>query len=221
MTALCYTDQFSSELVKSIQPDFDTLQPSEYKDGSYRLRRYSKVTYNQQTKDIHLHKVSGFVQSDKINKFQGGVVRAYDDLSDELLSAPAFTKILDTFVSVGGLPSTADIEIHQMRIVAKSAATPTITTPEGIHQDGFDCIGMITIAYHNVAGGELNVYKNSNAESLLATVPSCEGSYCVMSDADLWHYANELIATTESDKSYWDLFVLTAHYTPSKKEQQL
>lgn len=228
MTALCYADQFSSELVKSIQADFDTLQPSEYKDGSYRLRRYSKLSYNQQTKDICVHNVDGFVQSGKLNKFQGGVVRAYDNLTDELLDAPAFTKILDTFVSVGGLPPTVDIEVHQMRIVAKSATTPTITTPEGIHQDGFDRIGMITIAYHNVAGGELNVYKNNDEKSLLTTVPSCEGSYCVMSDAALWHYANELIATTEADKSYWDLFVLTAHNTPShpsdnalKKEQQL
>lgn len=215
MSALCHADKFAPELVRSVQADFDTLKPSQYKDGSYRLRRYSKITYDQNTKNIHLHKDSKFVQSGELNKFQGGVVRAYDDLTDELLNNPAFTQILHTFATVGELPTTCDIEIHQMRIVAKNATTPSITTPEGIHQDGFDRIGMITVSYHNVAGGELHIYESNQKEALLKTVPSEEGAYCVMSDAKLWHYAGELIAKTDSDKGYWDLFVLTAHNTPA------
>ncbi|ANB92383.1 hypothetical protein MOVS_01635 [Moraxella ovis] len=198
-----------TDIIASLRSDFDSLTPSLYKDGSYRLRRYSKFTYNQDSQDIELIRGSQFVQSSELNKFQGDVVRQYDDVSDELLQTEGFLTIVDTFANQGGLPNDATIEIHQMRIVSKDPAKPTITTPEGLHQDGFDRIGMFTVSRQDVAGGDLCAYQTNNPDSMLVRLPSETGVYCVMDDSELWHYASELSTTGES--GFWDLFVLTAN----------
>ncbi|AKG08807.1 hypothetical protein AAX05_01620 [Moraxella bovoculi] len=198
-----------TDIIAPLRTDFDSLTPSLYKDGSYRLRRYSKFTYNQDSQDIELIRGSQFVQSSELNKFQGDVVRQYDDVSDELLQTEGFLTIVDTFAKQGGLPNDATIEVHQMRIVSKDPAKPTITTPEGLHQDGFDRIGMFTVSRQDVAGGDLCAYQTNDPDSMLVRLPSETGVYCVMDDSKLWHYASELSTTGES--GFWDLFVLTAN----------
>lgn len=209
MSALLHTGNLLTDIIAPLRTDFDSLTPSLYKDGSYRLRRYSKFTYNQDSQDIELIRGSQFVQSSELNKFQGDVVRQYDDVSDELLQTEGFLTIVDTFAKQGGLPNHATIEVHQMRIVSKDPAKPTITTPEGLHQDGFDRIGMFTVSRQDVEGGDLCAYQTNDPDSMLVRLPSETGVYCVMDDSKLWHYANELSTTGES--GFWDLFVLTAN----------
>lgn len=209
MSALLHIGNLPTDIIAPLRTDFDSLTPSLYKDGSYRLRRYSKFTYNQDSQDIELIRGSQFVQSSELNKFQGDVVRQYDDVSDELLQTEGFLTIVDTFAKQGGLPNHATIEVHQMRIVSKDPAKPTITTPEGLHQDGFDRIGMFTVSRQDVEGGDLCAYQTNDPDSMLVRLPSETGVYCVMDDSKLWHYANELSTTGES--GFWDLFVLTAN----------
>lgn len=209
MSALLHTGNLPTDIIAPLRTDFDSLTPSLYKDGSYRLRRYSKFTYNQDSQDIELIRGSQFVQSSELNKFQGDVVRQYDDVSDELLQTEGFLTIVDTFAKQGGLPNDATIEVHQMRIVSKDPAKPTVTTPEGLHQDGFDRIGMFTVSRQDVAGGDLCAYQTNDPDSMLVRLPSETGVYCVMDDSELWHYASELSTTSES--GFWDLFVLTAN----------
>ncbi|MCL1623085.1 2OG-Fe dioxygenase family protein [Moraxella sp. Tifton1] len=208
MTALLQVGNLPTEIISPLCKDFDTLTPNLYKDGSYRLRRYSKIIYDKHTKEIALLRGSQFVQSEEFNKFQGGVVRQYDDLSDELLQSKGFLTIVDTFAKKGELPDSATIEIHQIRVVAKDPTTPTVTTPEGIHQDGYDRIGMFTINLADAQGGDLCVYKANDKKTLITTIPSKMGAYCVMDDDKLWHYGTDLIADKQS--GHWDLFVLTA-----------
>ncbi|MFA9623545.1 MULTISPECIES: 2OG-Fe dioxygenase family protein [unclassified Moraxella] len=209
MTALLHTGNLPKDLIGPLSKDFDTLTPSSYKDGSYRLRRYSKLIYDQQARNIELIRGSQFVQSEELNKFQGGVVRQYDDLSDELIQDDGFLTIVDAFAKQGGLPNAATIEVHQIRVVANDPSAPTITTPEGLHQDGFDRIGMFTVSFDDVQGADLCIYRTNDAKDIITTLPSDVGVYCVMDDDKLWHYATELTTTKQS--GHWDLFVLTAH----------
>lgn len=208
MTALLHTGRLPQDIIAPLTKDFNTLTPSQYKDGGYRLRRYSKLIYDQDVSSIELMRGSQFVQSETLNKFQGGVVRQYDDLSDELIKSKGFLTIVDTFAKQGDLSNHAIIEVHQIRIVANDPKTPTITTPEGIHQDGFDRIGMFTVSFDGVKGGDLCVYQTNDADDIMTTLPSDVGVYCVMDDDKLWHYATEL---TTGQAGHWDLFVLTAH----------
>lgn len=46
--------------------------------------------------------------------------------------------MMASFADYADLPENVEIEVHQMRIIAKSAAEAAVATPEGVHQDGFD-----------------------------------------------------------------------------------
>ncbi|UNU73922.1 2OG-Fe dioxygenase family protein [Moraxella nasovis] len=209
MASLLHTGTLPTDIIAALEGDFDGLKPSVYKDGSYRLRRYSKIVYNKDDKHIDLLRGTNFCQSSEFNKFQGDVVREYDDISDELIASEGFLRIVDTFANEGGLPKDATIDVHQIRVVAKDPAKPTVTTPEGIHQDGYNRIGMFTVSFKNAEGAELRIYSDNDPDTVLEKIPSKTGGYCVVDDSDLWHYATEI--SSDDGNGYWDLFVLTAN----------
>ncbi|MFB2537985.1 MULTISPECIES: 2OG-Fe dioxygenase family protein [unclassified Acinetobacter] len=210
MNALAIQGTLPSELIHTLDSDFDTLQPNIYKDGSYRLRRYSTFTYQREHKKLMLNPHRLFVQSDTLNHFQGNVARDYEDLTQACIESEAFKKIIDTFATASNLPEQAIIEVHQLRMLSKHKNDVIPTAPEGIHQDGFDRIGMFIVKRHNAQGGDLQVYTSCNKDNLMWRVDSQTGAYCVLDDSYYWHDATELAALND-DMGYWDLFVLTAH----------
>lgn len=194
-----------------LQPSFHTLTPSAYKDGAYRLRRYSKFRFRQSDGRIELQANSQFVQGDNLNRFQGNVARTYDDLTADTIASAGFAAMFRRFAATAGLPEQAEIEVHQMRIIAKSAAQAAESTPEGIHQDGFDRIGVFTVARHNAEGGELYLWRNPDDAAPLAACLPQAGDFCILNDSLLWHSASPVNTRSEAEAGYWDLFVLTAN----------
>lgn len=189
---------------------FDSLKPNEYKDGNYRLRRYSSFDYCRTNKQITLKAKKPFVQSDKLNQFQGNVARVYDDITQATINHPDFVAMLNTFACIGNLPEQSQIDIHQIRIIAKDNQE-AIASPEGIHQDGFERIGMFTISSQNVIGGELLVWQDKNSPNPLITLKPHAGSFCILNDQILWHSAGDVTANDKTQDAYWDLFVLTVN----------
>ncbi|OOR93087.1 hypothetical protein B0181_00855 [Moraxella caviae] len=194
--------------VDSIQADFDKLKPSAYKDGAFRYRKYSKVRLDDGA--VSLLPSEAFVQTGDINRFQGDVARTYDDLSGELLNSQGFQSICAEFATVCKLPAQSTMEVHQMRIIAQAGTDSVEAAPEGIHQDGFDFVGVFTIARHNHTGGELLVWRSQHDDSPLTRLNLIAGEFCIVNDKSLWHSASSLSAINGDDVGYWDLFVLTA-----------
>lgn len=191
-----------------VQASFDSLKPSNYKDGSYRLRRYSRFCFDKNTGTVSLQPQAPFVQDDSLNQFQGNVARTYDDLTDECHQSSSFAAILQCFADATDLPNQSLIEVHQMRLLAKGADSPT--TPEGVHQDGFDFVGVFTIARHNAKGGKLLLWQNKTDTTPIAEQDGQVGDFCIVNDKQLWHSATNL-HTTDEGLGFWDIFVLTAH----------
>lgn len=192
-----------------LHADFDMLTPSTYKDGAYRLRRYSKFDFDDDSLQIHLHTGTTFVQDDSINEFQGNITRTYDDLSNTVCHNPAFLQMCRALVQNSALPSQCILEAHQMRIIAKSDMAAQ-SAPEGIHQDGFDYVAVFTVARHNETGGELFVWRDKDSTAPLLTLTPKVGEYCIVNDRTLWHSASAICQVDKADKAYWDLFVITA-----------
>lgn len=197
-----------ADTMQPLKPFFDELKPSSYKDGAYRLRKYSKI-YSDNGKLAILPNQS-FMQTGNINEFQGGVVRTYDDISTQVLSSEGFGGIVKAFIKAGELPADGQIEVHQMRIIAKDDSEVP-AAPEGIHQDGFDFVGVFTVGRHNLTGGELLVWQDKNADAPISQISPSAGDYCIVNDQTLWHSASAIHAKDKSDVGYWDLFVLTAN----------
>lgn len=192
---------------------FHTLKPSEYKDGSFRLRRYSTFDYRRSSGEAVLQANSQFVQGDDLNTFQGNVARTYDDLIDDTIASEGFAEMMRCFAEEADLPEQTKIEVHQMRIVAKNADQAAESTPEGIHQDGFDRIGVFTVARQNAEGGDLYLWRNKNDAEPLASCTPQAGDFCVLNDKLLWHSASPVRSADAAEQGYWDLFVLTANRT--------
>lgn len=198
----------------ALQADFESLVPSTYKDGAYRLRRYSKFDFDEQA-GIRVHEGASFVQNDNINTFQGNVVRTYDNLSQTVQSDPAFLNMCQTLAKTANLPNPCTLEAHQIRIIARPEMPIAQSAPEGIHQDGFDYVAIFTVARHNEQGADLLVWQSKDSPSPIATTTPKAGEYCIVNDKTLWHSATPISQIDKSDKAYWDLFVLTAcHQSP-------
>lgn len=204
------TGRISDAALADLVPDFDTLQPNSYADGAYRYRRFSTFSFDRAAGVVTRLAPHDFVQDDTINHFQPGVARHYDDLLDSTWGSAGFAEVFTAFADAAGLPARATIEVHQLRVISTDPQHVAQTAPEGVHEDGFDRIAILTIARQNSRGADLSVHEAEGAEPF-ATFRSLPGQYLVLNDRLLWHSADPLVALDDSGPGYWDCFVLTAN----------
>ncbi|CAM4196988.1 2OG-Fe dioxygenase family protein [Vibrio agarivorans] len=195
----------SHDAVAQLSPSFNLLPHTEHADGQYRLRRYSVITL-QHGEVIETGK-HNFMQTDQINHFQGNVVRQFEPLLPQTLSSPGFLEMCELFVETNLLVEGQEIEVHQMRIAA--VYDETQVAPEGVHQDGFDCIALIGIDRHNIVGGEVLLYQDNHAAPFYRKVLE-NGEIAMLDDHKLWHNAMPIRTVDHNQEGHMDVFVLTA-----------
>lgn len=193
--------------LSSLQPSFNNLPEDKYAEKRLRSRRYSCYRYNP---DGSVTKLSqkDFMQSSNINKHVGDIERKYDALDPTLETNPVFLKMFEEFQERTNLSPGSAIEVHQIRW--HCAKRVKIPAPEGVHQDGFDYIGMFMVNSHNIDGGELMIYPSPDEAPLF--VEQLEpGEFMILNDKRLFHYAAPLVPRPNKDEGYWDLIILTAN----------
>ncbi|MFD1383241.1 2OG-Fe dioxygenase family protein [Rhodanobacter aciditrophus] len=197
--------QLDANTVDHLAPSFDGLPPNPYADGSYRLRRYSRFIF----KDDKLARLptKAFVQDASINHFQGNVERTYPEIDDETVKDTGFLALFEHFQNMTNIADGATIEVHQMRIFADHHSVDV--APEGIHQDGFDRIGIYIIQRHNIGGGEVSVHPDEQSDAIVKA-PLDHGEFVVINDRQFFHYASP-ITPLDGERGYMDAFVLTAN----------
>ena len=208
MGYLLRVDKLSDATVASVAPSFDRLPETDHKDGKYRLRRYSKVRLLLEPKKFQVLDVSDFTQSAEYNKFQGDVERKFENLEQTTLDSEGFTEIVYLFRSLNQLSVGTEVDIHQMRVITLHEDTPG--SPEGFHQDGYDCIAMFGIRRHNISGGELLVSNGKDQEPFVC-LPINDGTGAFLDDQALWHNATDINPEQPEPRGYMDSFILTAN----------
>ncbi len=196
----------SAQALSGLTPFFNNLPDNPYQDGSYRLRRYSAFVY--QNGAIHKLPHRIFAQSSEINTFQGDVARVYDDIEPSCYQSDAFKEMMAHYCEQSQLSEQVEIEVHQLRILTKPNSTAEVA-PEGVHQDGFNRIGMFMINYQHVLGGELKVHQDKDTAAFMQLRLN-EGEYIILNDSKFWHDANDIRSTSPLEAGCYDLFVLTA-----------
>lgn len=196
----------STSAVADLKDFFNHLPDNTYQDGGYRLRRYSAFT----CRDGVIEKLPPrlFSQSSDINTFQGDVARQYEDIEAACYESAGFTEMMKNYIKTAEIPDGVDIEIHQLRIQAKPNETVEVA-PEGVHQDGFNRLGMFVMNYENLTGGELKVHTEKDSPAMTKFLPQA-GEYLILNDARFWHDANDITCTSDTADGHYDLFVLTA-----------
>ena len=206
---MIHVDKMTPEGVHSVKKSIENVPKTNHKDGRYRLRRYSRVALLTEPKRFKVLEVNEFNQSSDYNKFQGDVERTFENLEDETLHSKGMEEMLYLFRKLNNLPHETEVDIHQMRVITLPNHTAEVS-PEGAHQDGYDCIAMFGIARHNISGGELLVSDAEMGEPFVS-IPINEGTGVFLNDQVLWHNASKLEAVEKSRYGYMDAFILTAN----------
>ena len=129
-------------------PYFLNLPLDPYIQEKFRRRRFSR--FQGPPEDLKRLEHKYFEQSAAVNKLAGGVKRDFAELEDQLVSLAEFRTLVARFVDFSKIdPATTEIGIHQIRIVAAKNMVGE-PAPEGIHQDGFDFVGIFFPSTYSV-----------------------------------------------------------------------
>tara|TARA_R110002020_G_scaffold314098_1_gene529388 strand:- start:1164 stop:1787 length:624 start_codon:yes stop_codon:yes gene_type:complete len=206
---MIHVDKLTSQGVNSLKESFNNVPTTDHKDGKYRLRRYSRVELLSEPKKFKILEGNEFNQSSDYNKFQGDVERTFENLENETLQSKGMEEMLYLFRMLNHLPHETEVDIHQMRVITLPNHTAEVS-PEGAHQDGYDCIAMFGIARYNISGGELLVSDGEMGKPFVS-IPINEGTGVFLNDQALWHNASSLAPIEKGRTGYMDAFILTAN----------
>ena len=209
----------SEEGISSVSSSFGNLPETDHKDGKFRLRRYSVVevrtTFWDARTEVELTRLPHreFEQDEELNKFQGGDVRDFEEIEDEVLESEGMKEICLAFKEANNLIDGQEVEIHQMRVIT-SGSELSESSPEGVHQDGFNYIAIVAVNRHNVDGGELLVFDNPGFGEEARPFffkRMAAGEMAILDDTHLWHSAVPLKAIDAEEQGYTDWLILCAN----------
>ena len=190
----------------AFDPYFQNLPLDPYVQGKFRLRRFSRFQGSPERLKRLEHKY--FEQSAAVNKLAGGIKRDFAELDDHMLALPDFQMLVAQFVDFSKIdPESAEIGIHQIRIVS----SPDIVgepAPEGIHQDGFNFVGIFCIKRENLIGAETHLYENPANPPIFAKELQ-PGEFVLVNDRRLYHFTSGM-KPAGAGNGVRDVFVMTA-----------
>jgi hypothetical protein len=191
--------------LNQIKRSFNDLPETDHTDGSYRLRKYSRVGVNSSLEVEDLN-VNTFTQSTKYNQHQGGMKRNFDGIDKDILNSAGMRELVGAFCEGCKLGDYFTMDIHQMRVRCKGGATQL--SPEGWHQDGYDCIAMIGIDRCNIIGGEVLLSTSKTEKPFLQAVMD-PGTMVIVDDSHLWHNGRSIQPIDDDKPAYMDAMVFT------------
>jgi hypothetical protein len=190
----------------AFDPYFENLPLDPYIQGKFRLRRFSRFQGPPENLRRLEHKY--FEQSATVNKLAGGVKRDFAELENQIVALPDFQMLVARFVDFSKIdPETTEIGVHQIRIVA----APNMVgepAPEGIHQDGFDFVGIFCIKRNNLIGAETHLYEHPANPPIFAKELQ-PGEFVLVNDRRLYHFTSG-IRPAGSGNGIRDVFIMTA-----------
>lgn len=192
--------------VAEIRSYFASLPVDQYTPGGYRTRRFERL---QVTADRLVRLPHGtFTQSRAINPALGGIVRTYAPLDDALVALPAFQELVRTFARLADLACPAlEVGVHQLEISCSEDHTG-YPAPEGVHQDGFQVIGIYVVGTDNLVGGETMLYRDRRGRPVFRWTLN-PNELLVINDRELFHYTSPIHAHAPG-RGVRDAFVFTA-----------
>lgn len=211
-------------LIDEIKPSFNDLPETDHADGQYRLRKYSRVkmkkdfssaeTWPLKNYLIESLEENTFTQSKKYNTHQGGIVRKFELIDDKVIKSNTMYELLRAFYDACDLDELINnnnehvvVDIHQMRVLCQGGATQM--SPEGWHQDGFNCVTIIGIDRCNIIGGEL-MTSDSKTNPPFMTAPLDSGTMLIIDDDYLWHNARSIQPLDDTKPAYFDSLIFLA-----------
>lgn len=189
-----------------LQKFFEGLPLDAYLEQKCRYRRFSRfhVVPGSVTQLSHKY----FEQEAECNPLLGGIKRDYQDLESDLACDEDFKSLIIDFVKICEIyRHEAEVGVHQIRI-ASTDKMPGRPTPEGIHTDGFDFVGIFCAGKNGIKGGETHLYREREAEPVYRRTLE-PGEFLIFDDRKLLHCTSQ-IEVLNSNYGTRDVFIFTA-----------
>lgn len=203
--SISYKDYLSSNEYLALKKSFNKLNRDIYFDNE-RYRNFSLI--NTKTDNYTIIGDLKFTQSNKINKFNGNIIRDYENINKLLLQNKFLKKLIVDFKSYvrfhyNYTPNM--IKIHQIRVCIDGTNNEIV--PEGIHNDGYNCIGIFCVNRENITGGD-NIIYDDKLKKLHSTILN-PGDFLILNDNKLFHYVEKTENINKSMKGYRDMLIFT------------
>lgn len=205
----------------AMRPCWAGLPPDAFlKDGGhYRRRRHSCFVVQDGNVTQVPHRAHW--QPVEYNALHGGMQRLFEPILPELLSQPAWSRLL---VWLGEVCSDLKgsrpwfVEAHQFRIdTADGIGRPT---PEGAHRDGVDMVAVFLVNREGVKGGETRVFDadGPNGQRFTLTEP---WSVLLLDDARVIHESTPIQPLTpDTQGGHRDTLVVTLRATGFQEDSR-
>lgn len=225
--AMLSADEFSID--QGIEPDiqslwdsWENLEPDEYLRGGsrFRLRRFGLFLWLPDSGELSHLSSTEYLQSAELNSYAGGIRRDFAPLQEET-SDNRFLHALLKFsfeqfpVNEERLRQPWLIDVHQVRIVAtpEEKGEPT---PEGVHHDGEEFIGMHLVNLRNASGGVSTVYDNDRLALASCTLRQAMDSMLVW-DPYVMHGVTPIQPISSKEAGIRDILVTGFDCRPDLK----
>ena len=149
-----------------------------------------------------------FIQSNKVNKINGNIVRKYENIDKLLLKNSILKKLIFDFKNIvrfhyNYTPNM--IKLHQIRVCIDDENNEIV--PEGIHNDGYNCIGIFCVNRENITGGK-NVIYDDKMTKLYSNILNIS-DFLILNDNKLLHDVEKPENIYKFAKSYRDMLIFT------------
>ncbi|ARV72412.1 2OG-Fe dioxygenase family protein [Vibrio campbellii] len=200
--------QVPSEVATGVSPYFDLLPPDKYINSGHRFRTYAR--FQSEDKEIIRLPHSKFIQSADINRVLGGVERDFSEMSREMIETEEFQHLLKSFMErTGAIDDHSVVDVHQIRVTCDHDST-SAPAPEGIHQDGFNYVGIFCVRRENISGGYTQIYSSPVDQHPHMNTVLEENQFVILNDKRFFHHISETLSSIEGKKGVRDVFVFTA-----------
>jgi hypothetical protein len=200
-----HLETFPHPGLAELRPFFDRCPLDPYITGKFRRRRYSHFIGGADRLRRLDHQ--SFLQDKQVNYLAGGIRREFQELEDGLIAHAAFRAIVRAFIGWIDFDAEArEFGVHQIRIVC-SPDFHGDPAPEGVHQDGFDYVGIFCVERHNVVGANTLLYREADGHPVFTRALQ-SGEAVFTDDRAIFHYTDPVRPEGPGD-GHRDVFVIT------------
>ncbi len=195
---------------------YEYLPVDRYSETGCRFRRHQRFVLTPRPLTVMPTDVSNYAQSMLLNSKDGGTVREFEPLSDDLATNSFLQALIrydfehSPFASVRSSNLAYDVGLHLVRMRARQGQ-PAVASPNKLHKDGEWVTWIHLVSRKGIKGGESVVANNDKEVLIRATLVRRLDTVAVWDDA-AFHHVNPVEVAEGEGEGYRD--VLIVDFTP-------
>lgn len=205
-----------AEPLDTLVEAYEYLPKDRYSETGCRFRRHQRFVLTPRPLTVIPTDISNYAQSVLLNSKDGGTVREFEPLPDELATNSFLQALIrydfehSPFASVRSSNLAYDVGLHLVRMRARQGQ-PAVASPNKLHKDGEWVTWIHLISRKGIQGGESVVANNDKEVLMRATLARRLDTVAVWDDA-VFHHVNPVEVVGGEDEGYRD--VLIVDFTP-------